>query len=103
MWASLVFFACCVDRGHCDALITRPEESCCIRVCVCVCVAVCLCACELSRVLKMTRLMSDFGCSARGNSVVYIGWKKCMRGCAGKSEEKTQLGIPGHRFLGILQ
>jgi hypothetical protein len=47
--------------------------------------------------------MPDLKCSGRENSVVYIGWKKCIRGCAGKPEGKGQLGRPGHRFLGKIK
>jgi hypothetical protein len=39
-YSSLEFVVCCVGRGLCDELITRPEEP--YQVCVCVCVCVCV-------------------------------------------------------------
>jgi hypothetical protein len=32
--------------------------------------------------------MSDLRYSARENGVVYIGWKKCIRGCAENLKER---------------
>jgi hypothetical protein len=47
--------------------------------------------------------MPDLRCSARGYSVVYIGWKKCMRVSAGKPEVKHDWEELDIDFGGILK
>jgi hypothetical protein len=67
---------CCVDRGLCDGLITRPEE--CYRLCVCVCV--CLIVRDLA-----TSTMAPVG--------LLLHRKRKTNGCLGSSVSVHDVGV----------